>query len=94
MFERDAARWLLRIRSGRLLRLAENLWIGRDCSFSVPFGRAINPITGTNWEGTGVAPDIERPQAEALRVAHREAIAAILEELGADAPTALEWPHA
>ncbi len=26
---------------------------------SVPFGRAVNPITGTNWEGTGVEPDVK-----------------------------------
>ena len=25
----------------------------------IPHGRAINPISGTNWEGTGVRPDIE-----------------------------------
>ena len=25
---------------------------------AVPFTRSVNPITGTNWEGTGVAPDI------------------------------------
>jgi hypothetical protein len=24
----------------------------------VPTGRAINPVTGTNWEGTGVEPDV------------------------------------
>jgi C-terminal processing protease CtpA/Prc len=24
----------------------------------VPWGRAINPITKSNWEGTGVKPDI------------------------------------
>ena len=60
---------------------------------SVPFGRAINPITGTNWEGTGVTPDIERPQEEALRVAHRDAVATLLERLGDEAPTALEWVH-
>jgi hypothetical protein len=29
-------------------------------------GRAINPITGTNWEGTGVAPDVACPSDEAL----------------------------
>src|SRR5262249_36093703 len=27
----------------------------------VPSGRAINPITKTNWEGTGVTPDIDVP---------------------------------
>lgn len=40
----------------------------------VPYGRAINPITGTNWEGTGVSPDIAVPQAKALATAHLEAL--------------------
>ncbi|WP_236651962.1 hypothetical protein [Streptacidiphilus neutrinimicus] len=25
---------------------------------SVPKGRAVNPVSGTNWEGTGVRPDV------------------------------------
>ena len=32
----------------------------------VPTGRAINPITKTNWEGTGVKPDIEVSNEKAL----------------------------
>ena len=32
----------------------------------VPSGRAISPITKTNWEGTGVTPDIEVPADQAL----------------------------
>ena len=32
----------------------------------VPFARAINPITKTNWEGTGVDPDVKVPAEEAL----------------------------
>lgn len=32
----------------------------------IPFGRAINPITGTNWEGTGVYPDIAVSSEQAL----------------------------
>lgn len=38
----------------------------------VPSGRAINPITKTNWEGTGVKPDIEAPAEDALRLAQIE----------------------
>jgi C-terminal processing protease CtpA/Prc len=26
---------------------------------TVPIARAINPVSGTNWEGTGVTPDVE-----------------------------------
>lgn len=35
-------------------------------TIGVPFMRAFNPITKTNWEGTGVEPDIKVPAAEAL----------------------------
>lgn len=40
----------------------------------LPTGRAINPITGTNWEGVGIAPDIAVDPAEALRAAHLDAL--------------------
>jgi C-terminal processing protease CtpA/Prc len=33
---------------------------------TVPDARAINPITGTNWEGVGVTPDIQVPAQDAL----------------------------
>lgn len=38
-------------------------------SVSVAWGRAINPLTGTNWEGVGVKPDIAVPAKKALSVA-------------------------
>lgn len=40
-------------------------------SIGVPFARAINPITKTNWEGTGVAPDVRVPASDALETARR-----------------------
>ena len=35
----------------------------------VPTGRAISPITKTNWEGTGVTPDVAVPADQALLTA-------------------------
>ena len=46
-------------------------------SARVPYARAINPITGTNWESVGVKPDIEVARDKALAVAHLEAIEAL-----------------
>jgi len=40
----------------------------------IPTGRAISPITKTNWEGTGVTPDISVPADQALLVARIMAI--------------------
>jgi C-terminal processing protease CtpA/Prc len=45
----------------------------------VPMGRAINPITKTNWEGTGVRPDVETPETQALKTAHLAALRKLLE---------------
>ncbi|HKK20854.1 MAG TPA: S41 family peptidase [candidate division Zixibacteria bacterium] len=47
-----------------------NLHVG----LRVPFGRAINPISGTNWEGTGVEPDIKVPADNALDAAKLDAL--------------------
>ena len=38
-------------------------------TIGVPFARAINPITKTNWEGTGVEPHVKVPAADALSTA-------------------------
>ncbi len=51
--------------------------IGKGYAAFIPNGRAINPITKTNWEHVGVKPDIAVPAADAQKVAH----AAILRDL-------------
>jgi retinol-binding protein 3 len=40
----------------------------------VPFARAINPITKTNWEGTGVEPHVKVAADEALETAKQLAV--------------------
>ncbi|HKX54502.1 MAG TPA: S41 family peptidase, partial [Xanthomonadales bacterium] len=65
---------------------------GLYAQLSLPFGRAINPITGTNWEGTGIEPHIATSADQALEVAQLE----ILKTLSATAESdeqkfALNW---
>jgi retinol-binding protein 3 len=49
-------------------RIDEHFMIG------VPFARAINPISKTNWEGTGVEPDVKVAAADALTTAEKLAL--------------------
>jgi retinol-binding protein 3 len=50
----------------------------------VPAGRAINPITKTNWEGTGIEPDVKVDARLALKTAQLDALKK-LQETAADA---------
>jgi C-terminal processing protease CtpA/Prc len=49
---------------GEMVRLSEHFAV------FVPGGRAVNPITKTNWEGVGVEPDIKTPKEQALKTAY------------------------
>jgi hypothetical protein len=67
----------------RALIIGETTWGGANPggAFSlssglrifIPTGRAINPITGTNWEGTGVAPDVPVDRDKAFDIAFEKA---------------------
>ncbi len=48
--------------------------VQNDYILRVPFARAINPVSKTNWEGTGVTPDIAVPAAEAFDRAYAMAV--------------------
>ncbi|MGH3246062.1 MAG: S41 family peptidase [Trebonia sp.] len=45
---------------------------------AIPFALSINPVTGANWQGTGVVPDIAVPDAEAYDVAYARALRHVL----------------
>jgi len=49
----------------------------------IPFARSVNPVTGTNWQGTGVVPDVAVPAAQAYDVAYGQALRHVL---SADVP--------
>ncbi|QNB00311.1 S41 family peptidase [Massilia sp. Se16.2.3] len=47
-------------------------------SVFIPGGRAINPVSKTNWEGSGVTPDVPVAAADAPRTAVRLALQALM----------------
>ncbi len=53
---------------GDMVRLGDHFGV------FLPIGRAINPISKTNWEGTGVEPDIKVPKEQALKLAYLMAL--------------------
>lgn len=53
---------------GTTFRMTENFGV------FIPTGRAINPVTKTNWEGVGVKPDIDVPADQALKTAYLMAL--------------------
>lgn len=52
----------------------------------IPIGKTINPVTGSNWEGSGVVPDIPVAAEQALNVAYRLALESVIESLGEPPP--------
>ena len=43
--------------------------VGGRFEFYIPTARAINPVTGSNWEGEGIIPDVLVPSESALDTA-------------------------
>lgn len=57
---------------------------------TISVARAVSPVTGGNWEGTGVIPDIEVPAGHARDRAYRLALEHVLTLAGPMAPEASE----
>jgi C-terminal processing protease CtpA/Prc len=48
--------------------------LAADFTVLIPIGEAVNPITKTNWEGTGVNPDVAVPEEKAFETARDAAL--------------------
>jgi hypothetical protein len=48
---------------------------------NIPFARSLNPYTHTDWEGTGVRPDVAVPSSQALEKAQQVYLAQKLGEV-------------
>jgi peptidase S41-like protein len=44
----------------------------------IPFARSVNPVTGTNWQGTGVVPDVAVSEEQAYDAAYARALKHVL----------------
>jgi hypothetical protein len=64
--------------------------IGEHFAMFVPNEAAVSPVSGTNWEGVGVAPDVPVEPAQALARAHRLALEGLLAQADADDKPELE----
>jgi retinol-binding protein 3 len=53
-------------------------------SLFLPTGRAVDPVTGKNWEGSGVSPDVAVSAADSLAKAQILALKAIQEKADAN----------
>lgn len=45
----------------------------------IPNARVVETVSGGNWEGSGVAPDVATAAADALKIAHIRAVKKLLE---------------
>ena len=61
---------------------------------SVSYGRPVHPVSGTNWEGVGVSPDVEVDPAAALETATALALAGLLGRADADPVDRAGWEWA
>ena len=48
--------------------------LSEHISVTIPWARSINPVTGGDWEGVGVVPDLAVPTEEAFEVAYQAAL--------------------
>ncbi len=58
---------------------------------SISFGRPVHPVSGTNWERVGVAPDIAAPRPQALAAAEIAALTALSANASPEHKPQYDW---
>ena len=52
--------------------MVKRVLVGGGCVLRIPYAHPVHPVTGTDWEGTGVLPDVGVAREDALMAAHKE----------------------
>jgi retinol-binding protein 3 len=60
---------------------AVSVRIGDRFEIAVPVARYVNPVSGTNWEGSGVGPDIRVRDELAVQAAYRAALEDVIHRM-------------
>jgi hypothetical protein len=58
---------------------------------SISIGRPVHPVSGTNWERVGVAPDIAAPRAQALAAAQVAALTGLMQTASPERKQDYAW---
>ncbi len=69
---------LIGARTEGAANISDDFAVAPGFRLSVSTGRTVQPISGTDWEGAGVAPTVEADPAQALEIAQLRAIDRLL----------------
>ena len=61
--------------------IGRSILLTGDFLMWLPHGRVVNPVTNSNWEGTGIQPDVPIREALALSKAHLLALNKVIKDV-------------
>lgn len=83
---------LIGARSQGAANISDDFAVAPGFRLSVSTGRTVQPLSGTDWEGVGVAPTVEIDPAQALEIAQLRAIDRLLPQTPDGVPRyQLQW---
>ena len=77
---------LIGARTEGAANISDDFAIAPGFRLSVSTGRTVQPVSGTDWEGVGVAPTVEADPAKALEIARMRAIDRLLPDTADGVP--------